>query len=93
VSLHIAHYNLVRTNESLRSTPAEALGLTDHAWSIGELLDAALTVATPDPTETGPDRRRRFQPVGKDWVHEIKWFIASTSRACASGRRGISDLP
>jgi hypothetical protein len=29
----------------IRSTPAEALGLTDHAWSIGELLD--ITTSPP----------------------------------------------
>jgi len=63
VSLYVAHYNLCRWHETIRSTPAEALGLTDHAWSIGELLDAALAVATPDPTETAPDRRRRFQVI------------------------------
>ncbi len=60
VSLYVAHYNLCHWHETIRSTPAEALGLTDHAWSIGELLDAALAVATPDPTETAPDRRKRF---------------------------------
>jgi hypothetical protein len=55
----VAHHNLCRWHDTIRSTPAEALGLTDHAWSIGELLDAALAVASPDPTETAPDRRRR----------------------------------
>jgi IS1 family transposase len=40
VSLYVAHYNLCRWHETIRSTPAEALGLTDHAWSIGELLDS-----------------------------------------------------
>ncbi len=63
VSLYVAHYNLCRYHETIRSTPAEALGLTDHAWSIGELMDAALAVATPDPTETAPDRRRRFRVI------------------------------
>jgi IS1 family transposase len=63
VSLYVTHYNLCRWHETIRSTPAEALGLTDHAWSIGELLDAALAVATPDPTETAPDRRRRFRVI------------------------------
>ena len=63
VSLYVAHYNLCRWHETIRSTPAEALGLTDHAWSIGELLDAALAVATPDPTDTAPDRRRRFRVI------------------------------
>ena len=63
VALYVAHYNLCRYHETIRSTPAEALGLADHAWSIGELLDAALAVATPDPTETAPDRRRRFRVI------------------------------
>jgi IS1 family transposase len=63
VSLYVAHYNLCRCHETIRSTPAEALGLTDHAWSIGELLDAALAVTASDPTETAPDRRRRFRVI------------------------------
>ena len=63
VALYVAHYNLCRWHETIRSTPAEALGLTDHAWSIGELLDATLAVATPDPTETAPDRRRGFRVI------------------------------
>jgi len=63
VSLYVAHYNLCRWHETIRSTPAEALGLTDHAWSIGELMDAALAVATPDPIETAPDRRRKLRVI------------------------------
>ena len=43
-----------------QTTPAMALGIAKHVWSIGELLDAALAVAPPGPTETAPDRRRRF---------------------------------
>ena len=34
VSLYVAHYNLCRWHETIRSTPAEALGLADHAWSL-----------------------------------------------------------
>ena len=63
VSLYVAHYNLCRVHESLRQTPAMALGLTDRAWSLGELIDAALAVATPDPTETAPERRKRFRVI------------------------------
>jgi len=40
-----------------------ALKITDHVWSIGELLDAALAVAPRAPTETAPDRRRRFRVI------------------------------
>lgn len=34
VALYVAHYNLCRTHEALRTTPAKALGLADKAWSI-----------------------------------------------------------
>src|SRR5207302_2445157 len=41
VSLYVAHFNLCRVHESLRITPAMAMGITDHIWTIGELVDAA----------------------------------------------------
>jgi hypothetical protein len=37
----MAWYNFYRIHSSLRVTPAMQAGLTDHAWSIAELLDAA----------------------------------------------------
>jgi len=63
VSLYVAHYNLCRVHESLRQTPAMALGIADRAWSLGQLIDAALAVASPDPTETAPERRRKFRVI------------------------------
>jgi len=41
VSLHVAHYNFVRTHRAHRVTPAMAAGVDDRVWSIDELLDAA----------------------------------------------------
>jgi IS1 family transposase len=38
--LHFAHYNFVRIHGALRVTPAMASGVTDHVWTIGELLSA-----------------------------------------------------
>jgi hypothetical protein len=49
VALYVAHYNLCRVHETLRITPAMHLGVTDHIWSIGELVEAALTGVTPEP--------------------------------------------
>jgi hypothetical protein len=46
-SLFVAHYNLSRVHETLRATPAMALGLTGHPWSIGELVEAAMINKTP----------------------------------------------
>jgi IS1 family transposase len=37
VALYVAHYNFCRVHETLRTTPAVALGIADHVWSIGEL--------------------------------------------------------
>jgi IS1 family transposase len=39
VALHFAHYNFVRIHQSLRVTPAMAAGVTDHLWSIRDLLN------------------------------------------------------
>jgi IS1 family transposase len=42
VNLYFAHYNFCRVHETVRTTPAVALGVADHVWTIGELIDAAL---------------------------------------------------
>jgi hypothetical protein len=55
--------NLCRAHEALRSTPAVSLGITDHAWSIGELIYAALATQPQTPETTAPDRRKRFQVI------------------------------
>ncbi|MCK1307671.1 hypothetical protein IVB42_18965 [Bradyrhizobium sp. 45] len=60
VALYVEHYNLCRIHEVLRTTPAKALGLVERPWSIAQLVDAALAVAPAMPTETPPDRRRKF---------------------------------
>ncbi len=39
VALHFAHYNLVRIHKTLRMTPALAANVTDHLWTIEELLE------------------------------------------------------
>jgi IS1 family transposase len=63
VALYIAHYNLCRVHESPRTTPGVQLGITDRVWSLGDLIDAALAVATPDPAETAPERRRKLRVI------------------------------
>jgi hypothetical protein len=63
VSVYVAHYNFCRVHETLGTTPAVALGLTDHVWSIGEMLDAALAAVPPRPTETPADRRKQLRVI------------------------------
>jgi hypothetical protein len=63
VALYVVHYNLCRLHEALRTTPAKAIGVADRAWSIGQLVNAALAVAPALSTETPPDRRRKFRVI------------------------------
>lgn len=63
VSLYVAHYNLCRSHEALKTSPAVALGITDRVWTVGDLLDAALATQPITPVTTAPDRRRRFKVI------------------------------
>ena len=40
MALHFANYNLCRVHRTLRVTPAMAAGVTDHVWTIAELVDS-----------------------------------------------------
>lgn len=60
VSLYVTHYNFCRVHEAHHTTPAVALGVAERVWTIGDLLDAALTAAPQEPTTTAPDRRKKF---------------------------------
>jgi hypothetical protein len=37
-SLHFAYYNFCRVHQTLRVTPAMEARLTDHVWSLEELV-------------------------------------------------------
>ena len=49
VALFIAHYNLCRVHETIRMTPAMMLGVADHIWSVGELIEVAASSDLPEP--------------------------------------------
>ena len=38
VALHFMHYNFCRIHQTLRITPAMAAGISDHVWSIDDLI-------------------------------------------------------
>jgi IS1 family transposase len=63
VALFVAAYNFTRVHSKLGTTPAVAMGITDHVWSIAELVGEALDAggdepttptATPDPAPVMP---------------------------------------
>jgi len=41
LALHFAFYNFCRIHRTLKVTPAMESGITDHVWTIQELLEAA----------------------------------------------------
>jgi len=47
-------------------TPAMALGITDHVWSVSELIEAALKAVPTKPTPTPAQRRRTFRIIQRD---------------------------
>ena len=38
ITLHYMHYNFVRIHQSLRVTPAMAAGVSEHVWSLEEIV-------------------------------------------------------
>lgn len=54
VALFVAHFNLCRVHQSLRVTPAMELGVTDHVWSVAELIEmAAARAPVPEGRQVG----------------------------------------
>lgn len=49
VALQIAFYHWRRVHETLRVTPAMELGLTNHIWSVAELIERAAATRAPAP--------------------------------------------
>ena len=43
VAIHYMHYNFCRIHKTLRVTPAVEAGLTDHVWTIEEMLGKVLS--------------------------------------------------
>lgn len=64
VSLYVTHYNLCRVHEALRTTPGVALGVAERVWTIGDLLDATLSLEPNRPVRV----KRNFTVIegGKD---------------------------
>jgi hypothetical protein len=79
VGLFVAHFNFCRVHEALRVTPAMAQRLTDHVWTIGELLSACLDNAPAKPRKVpsavpGNPRRSKISLVAGGLHLEAIWL-------------------
>ena len=52
------HYNFCRVHKTLGTTPAVAAGITDHVWTLDELI-ALLEEAERVPVKRGSYRKTR----------------------------------
>jgi hypothetical protein len=57
VAIHAVYYNFGRIHKTLRITPAMAAGLSDHVWSLEEIVLMADRY-TPKPAKRGPYKKR-----------------------------------
>jgi IS1 family transposase len=57
VALHYMHYNFCRIHKTLRITPAMAAGVTDHAWSVADIV-SMIEAAEPALAKRGPYKKR-----------------------------------
>ncbi len=60
IALHFAFYHFCRVHETLRVTPAMEMGLTDHIWSVAELVERA-EAARPSPPPALPRGRPKLR--------------------------------
>jgi len=57
VAIRAVHYNFARIHKTLRITPAMACGLSDHVWSLEELVMMADRYM-PKSAKRGPYKKR-----------------------------------
>jgi hypothetical protein len=55
VALYFAYYNFVRVHQTLRVTPAMEAGLSDHVWTVEELI---ALLPQPEAKKRGPYNKR-----------------------------------
>jgi hypothetical protein len=57
VAIYAVHYNFARIHKTLRITPAMAAGLSDHLWTLEEIVQMADNYL-PKPAKRGPYRKQ-----------------------------------
>ena len=58
ICLHFAYYNMCRVHSSLKTTPAVSAGVSDHVWTLTELI-GLLEAAEATPIKRGSYVKRQ----------------------------------
>jgi len=70
VALWVSFYNLCHVHETLRCTPAMALGISDHIWTIGELVPATL-----EPQDVPPSPQPKPQTTLRPGYRPLRLIV------------------
>jgi IS1 family transposase len=89
VACWFAFYNVCRVHKSLRTTPAMAAGITNHVWSVRELLEVARSASDAIHRGLGHPhiRERRLPPTRYPRVLKSNAHQSIIVRRTKTGRR------
>ena len=76
VAIHLMHYNFARIHKTLRIAPAMAAGVSDHLWSLEEII----SLANGDTTH----RRAQVVPVWRENVAAPPSKPIQSPQSCTS---------
>lgn len=65
LSLHFFYYNYCRVHRTLKTTPAVAAGVTDHVWTLDELVGLLVEAENAVPQKRGPYKPRKPREISK----------------------------
>ena len=57
LAIYFMHYNFVRRHQTLKTTPAVAAGVADHAWTLQEVIDLLEQAEQAHPMKRGPYKK------------------------------------
>ncbi|WP_437588353.1 IS1 family transposase [Sorangium sp. So ce1000] len=87
IAMHYTYVNFCHIPRNMRITPAMAAGITDHVWSLQELMDAALEEPAGDKPEPQPlvipkpEGAARALPAGRGWLRVVSGGHAPSAPA------------
>lgn len=90
VGLFVAWYNFCRVHETLRVTPAMESGLTDHVWTLAELLDTALYHCPTPPPAVPVELRGMSASEAKGGQRAVQPKRLTLIRGGRSSMRGVA---
>ncbi|MGK3994004.1 transposase [Sorangium sp. So ce1024] len=93
VALNYVAYNLTRVIRTLRVTPAMQAGITDHVWTLDELLDTLMTEAEGPAPEAKPLTHREPSAPARALPNNRGFLRLVTEPTPALKQRRCSEPP